>query len=285
MTAHNERNDDEGCGDDTEGNHDADNDEDNGMPDIFALCRTVLALHDTAVRLQLQRPDQENNTSATNTKTEHLLLEQDSYEAYFKKCGVRFQSKGTGAGASPNIVRPMAHDNDAKRSPTDSVVDDKYENSFNNNEVEYVITVTPVSSKNTRKAPNTLDLNTRTKKRKMTQPKRTNGNLETMSTQLNGILEECEYDSDVGKFNCKIDEVPPIVEQPVECSDDKMVMRRIEFFEKTVNNNDTTKRTTEEPSSMVNIACEQKGQPLSSWLCLGTFFLTCTLLWAFPLPE
>uniref|UniRef100_A0A1L8E5A0 Putative leucine-rich repeat lrr protein n=1 Tax=Nyssomyia neivai TaxID=330878 RepID=A0A1L8E5A0_9DIPT len=113
------------------------------------------------------------------------------------------------------------------------------------------------------------------------------------------MMEECEYDSDIGKFNCrmghdecdggqndlstpschgmkepqgKVDTIEKYNFNKNEDADRKIVMKRIEFFEgkvinqKTENNNDCIKTTNQ----------------LSTYLCLGTFFCTILFLLFFP---
>lgn len=101
-------------------------------------------------------------------------------------------------------------------------------NSNNNFEAKVIANERPMPIQTRRKTPNTLNLilpNTRiynssngndispkdmisTKKRKISNLKRTykqmNRSKYSDRISLNGITEECEYDSDIGKFNCKI---------------------------------------------------------------------------------
>lgn len=77
----------------------------------------------------------------------------------------------------------------------------------------------PEPHRKNRKTPNTLDLNlsntmnshTNTltlKKRKLSNSNKIVSGKYTEQIQLNGIVEECEYDSDIGKFNCKTNGEP-----------------------------------------------------------------------------
>lgn len=104
----------------------------------------------------------------------------------------------------------------------------KHSASNNINDVEPKVDERPVPVQMRRKTPNTLNLslpNTKmlntstgeispkcvvsTKKRKISNLKRSYKQMSSTKYadrfSLNGITEECEYDSDVGKFNCKID--------------------------------------------------------------------------------
>lgn len=102
-------------------------------------------------------------------------------------------------------------------------------NSSNNNDVEKISESNPVRRPDSvqirRKTPNTLNLNlsnntgissglqsgsrdiVSTKKRKVSHLKRTYKQMNSAKLSerqaLNEITEECEYDSDIGKFNCK----------------------------------------------------------------------------------
>lgn len=198
----------------------------------------------------------------------------------------------------------------------------------------------------TRKAPNTLDLivsnatilsvNTEQdvvtiKKRKLSSIKRAYNQINKYSDRfpLNGIIEECEYDSDIGKFNCKIrgatneqlmsdnssgsyefseeiirtssggsnsssderamndlnitpkqrnHETNESIEQfninEAIKHTDKIVMKRIEFFENICNDN-----------SNINQTNDKDDKQFSTILCLSTFVLVVVILFYFPLPN
>lgn len=205
----------------------------------------------------------------------------------------------------------------------------------NNNNVEQKAVGREVESvivQPRRKAPNTLNLilsNTTSatgptsptmKKRKISNLKRTYKQMHSSKygrASLNGITEECEYDSENGKFNCKIgadpltsdtssgsyefsDETATIqtnsassnedrslndlnltpkhrieTNGSTECfnidSNEKMVTKRIEFFENITNKQESKPKLPE--------------RTLSSFICLTTFILTLVYLLFFPLPK
>lgn len=131
---------------------------------------------------------------------------------------------------------------------------------------------------------------------------------------LNEIIEECEYDSDIGKFKCKDDDgVEPDesensstssmvdhylqvehmndLNSPLKCinkngidavnidedsgAEYKIVMKRIEFFENGV-----------KQENSVEAPPETTGEnQLLSTILLAIFILTVALLIAFPLPN
>ncbi|GAB0100037.1 leucine-rich repeat and calponin homology domain-containing protein [Sergentomyia squamirostris] len=132
---------------------------------------------------------------------------------------------------------------------------------------------------------------------------------------INELLEECEYDSDIGKFNCRQEEhggvtvidaindlsTPSSVHgkpaagkftldsverynlnKSEDETDRKIVMKRIEFFEKKVINQKT--ENNNECNSADDIS-KPTNQQLSTYLCLGTFFCTILFLVLFPLPN
>jgi hypothetical protein len=127
---------------------------------------------------------------------------------------------------------------------------------------------------------------------------------------LNEIIEECEYDSDIGKFKCKEDELEAESENsssssmvdhylqvehmndlnsPLKCVnkngldsnniDDpqhKIVVKRIEFFENGL----------KQENSMVEEAATRPGEnQLLSTVLLAIFIVTVALLIVFPLPN
>lgn len=240
-------------------------------------------------------------------------MENDSYEMYFKKCGVHFQ-KSSLCEASTNNHQPKYSLDDEIEISNNSLSDmielngnnDRY--CDNGNVIDQTMLVS-----NVRKAPNTLDLSSTAKKRKYNQTKRnfnsTNGKFETF--QLNGIMEECEYDSDIGKFNCRIETVSdnssgsldfvdgynlstPKHMGDIESDDNKdntnfesntglgekkIVMKRIEFFEG--NSGNIVHKELETLNKVVS--CDDN--KLSTMLCLGGFFLTAFILYLYPLPN
>lgn len=207
------------------------------------------------------------------------------------------------------------HDGDATN--TNSTIDDDDDDGFVDHE--------SVSLRGIRRAPNSLDFS---RKRKFASVKFQLPNKTDES--LNEIIEECEYDSDIGKFKCKDDE--PIehddsensstssmvdhylqvehmndLNSPFKCvnkngldsknienvedagsdsdSGYKIVMKRIEFFEKKpkeVEGTDTVDGGTfkaDEPSTPT------EADKLLSTILLSIFILTVALLIIFPLPN
>lgn len=280
------------------------------IPNPIALFRTVTAL---LLPMHSNTGYQDDNNTATNTK---ISLENESYEMYFKKCGVHFQ-KSHLFDASTNNHQPKYSLDDCNDDDDVNEVDLALSNTSLSSMIELNgnndlhcdnIRVNPV-----RKAPNTLDLSSTAKKRKYNQTKRnlnsSNSKFETF--QLNGIMEECEYDSDIGKFNCRIETVsdnssgsfdfvdgcylqtPKFknetefndnkenIETNVTVGEKKIVMKRIEFFEANSGNN--VHKELETLSEAVS--CDEDSKQLSTCLCLGGFFLTVLVLYLYPLPN
>lgn len=129
---------------------------------------------------------------------------------------------------------------------------------------------------------------------------------------LNEIIEECEYDSDIGKFSCnnlksafyeKDSEVVRIVDDNLGKSDkkdqvvvdypinvnesqNKVVTKKIEYFENKVKPNSIADNKGQ--SSAVQETTNGQGKPaidLPTYLCLGTLFMTIIMLYFFPLPN
>lgn len=258
---------------------------------------------------------QDENNTATNTK---ISLENESYEMYFKKCGVHFQ-KSSMCEASTNNHQPK-YSLDDELAISNCGLSAMIE--LNGNNDRYCdngnVGDEGMQASNVRKAPNTLDLSSTAKKRKYNQTKRnfnsTNTKFETF--QLNGIMEECEYDSDIGKFNCRIETVsdnssgsldfvdgcnlntPKYTEQMefntkfndnndnferniTGLGERKNVMKRIEFFEG--NSGKIVHKELETLNKVVS--CDEDNKKLSTMLCLGGFFLTAFILYLYPLPN
>lgn len=294
----------------------ADNNDDQPTDDIpnpRALLQTV-----TALLLPMSNgpnTQNEHNNTATNTK---ISLENDNYELYFKKCGVHFQKSSLCDADATNNHQPkyslddddddlVISNNNSLRGMIALNGNDNDNNCDNMNDGG-TMTVTHV-----RRAPNTLDLSSTAKKRKYNQTKRTltatNSKFEAF--QLNGITEECEYDSDVGKFNCRMVETvsdnssgsldfvdgssfntptPKVMDERDErmesnvtgLGEKKIVMKRIEFFE-----NSSGKQVVpmEVEADSKSVSCVGEDKTLSTVLCLGGFFVTALILYLFPLPE
>lgn len=184
-----------------------------------------------------------------------------------------------------------------------------------------------------RKTPNSLNLNlsNRTeatassqanaiKKRKLST-KVSNSSKFMDSMTLNGIVEECEYDSDIGKFNCKIndqtlsdnssdsnklsfenfnsneiehfqnDRKDSIDRDDVDGSG-KIVSKRIEFFENGSNRKiqcDKPKQNEICDNSIASKSTENdqptEDKMFSTIFCLVAFFSSVIGLYFFPLPS
>lgn len=201
----------------------------------------------------------------------------------------------------------------------------------------------PLHSRRTfnRKTPNSLDLvlsNTTmmmnrsanasetvmVKKRKLAGVKRSynqmnhnanNNKFNTNRLPLNGIDEECEYDSDIGKFICRpydnnmpdeynqtssgssdselnsndfnvtpkqpnVDLVNPMdpiqVVNDIECTQQTEIKKRIAFFENKIGTNQVEHGARLEP---------QEKTLFSSIVCLSTFLFAAVTLYCFPLTN
>lgn len=203
-----------------------------------------------------------------------------------------------------------------------------------NNNCDYMINSRSTTERR-RKTPNTLDLissNTKLvsshsvereigqlslKKRKIASTKANAIAKFSDQIQLNGIVEECEYDSDIGKFNCKtsneliasdnssgsiefltdnastgsLDEQKLIAHpfgerkspQANECPS-QMVMKRIEFFEHANDKSDERDECDGIDGSN-NKNAQDDDKMLSTILCLVTFMAAAIGLYLFPLPA
>lgn len=195
-------------------------------------------------------------------------------------------------------------------------------------------------SERRRKTPNTLNLissNTKLlntvdrdinqmslKKRKLANARTNAIGKFSEQIQLNGIIEECEYDSDIGKFNCKTTNeqissdnssgsiefltdnastgsledkqifMHSIIEQNYsdncECPPSKMVMERIEFFE---NSNGREDCENVNHFKIIKMSEEKENEHnndnnddkmYSTIFCLVAFILSAFGLYLFPLP-
>lgn len=271
-------------------NEDDDDDDDDDIDHLLAVCRTVIAL-DVYASADL----------TTNTKT-----------------------------PKRHAAATASDDNLAAASVSTTITNNAYlassctNNNFNNNNNNNNDSINrPPIVGSVRKAatPISLDLsNNKMKKRKISAPTTTKrsfgggGNL--LPDQLNEILEECEYDSDIGKFICdpidggSTDEPPSSAtsattqlttgstESPppsTEIGHDgdgtvkikraaalpgggSSVLKRIEFFE---NNCEELKI---EPK-LGGTRDKDSSTKMSSVLCLATFGLTILLLYLFPIPD
>lgn len=241
------------------------------LPNPEALLRTIDALLEEE---RQQMEDKQDEITATNTKTSQ---NQDitNYNNYFKNIGIYLPK------AAPTTTETNQHEYSSIRSINNNV-------SYSKDDLIEEIRVV-------RKTPDSLDLKATGRKVK----RNFYGNQKCENFQLNEIIEECEYDSDIGKFNCKTDPAFKIndlntpkqrsFEFPIgeelnlnTVGDNKIVMKRIEFFEsadkKIVNN------------LVVDVGKEKKqvtneDKTTSTVLCLTTFLLTVVLLFFYPLPN
>lgn len=167
------------------------------IPEPIALYRTVIALHEFALHdcansfTGKDDIDNVSTTTATNTKTADRVRDDnngdDNQYSFMQMTYI------TDASAHAFAITNRNNNNNSINSYDGS--DDGGHWSTNGN------TIMAVTAGTVRKAPKSLDLNSKIKKRKMSAAKRTfSGGLQ--NDQLNEILEECEYDSESGKFNC-----------------------------------------------------------------------------------
>lgn len=262
-----------------------------------------------AVPKNSANPPATNTNNNNNIVTLDLTLDENDYDSYFKKCGIHFQKK---------ITIP----NEDKVETDDTVI------------------VRPSNF-----APKTLDLTQSNRKRKYANSKLINYQLSDVGviSQLNEIIEECEYDSDIGKFNCnnydsmnldsenssftststannedhqlindlntpntlsqsKWNRSDPILNINKNENDnikDKIVMKRIEFFENnnSLSNNNVVVTVASVESNRVN-KIENSSIPnyekavvnsdvnqLSTILCLMAFVFSILILYIYPLPN
>lgn len=191
-----------------------DKNNDHHAPNLMALYQTIAALHNIALQLK-----NENNNETTTTTT------NESTQSTTTATNTKTSANGSfDRNSSSNID----HD--------DETIDNNrfhHNNQYNfdanalNNTINYnnsinLNTKPPmyggygsstggnnnVNGRRSATTPNSLDLSstsTQTKRRKLARRTVSQKNGKYENFLLNGILEECEYDSDVGKFNCKID--------------------------------------------------------------------------------
>lgn len=174
-----------------------------------------------------------------------------------------------------------------------------------------------------RRTPDTLDFNRKRKcaSVKFQLPEEEQKVSSSEDSTLTEIIEECEYDSDIGKFKCKDDDsvvqgdeesenssTSSMVDHYLEIEhlnnlnsppkneiktsldsnnlvDDsshyKIVMKRIEFFES--NHNKASEKKTGE--KLTNVQIPTREDQILSTILLIIFILTVTLLIIFPLPN
>lgn len=161
-----------------------------------------------------------------------------------------------------------------------------------------------------RKTPNTLDLTYRAsrERRKLSE-----------NYHFNSITEECEYDSDIGKFNCKNSEfdvtsseqsslstpgglsslndynnlnisTPSYIDNEDNLNicdnSNKTIIKKIEFFDqnyKIINRIDVV--DDDDNNGYRNLKNESCSNMLSSSILLTIFILTCFTLYLFPISN
>lgn len=223
--------------------------------------------------------DNQEEVTATNTKTSQ---NQDitNYNNYFKNIGIYLPK--------------------AAAITTETTNQHEY---FNNN-INYSKDDLIEEIRVVRKTPDSLDLSMKVTNRKPKPNRNFYVNQKYENLQLNEIIEECEYDSDIGKFNCKATESGDLnfkindlntpkqrsIEFPIgeelnlnTICDNKIVMKRIEFFEsadKKICNNLVVEVVEKKNNEVLN-----EDKTFSTVLCLVTFFLTVVLLFFYPLPN
>lgn len=216
--------------------------------------------------------DNLDEVTATNTKTS----QNQDYNNYFKNIGI-YLPKAAAITTETN-QQPEYFNNNINYSKNDLI-----------EEIRVV-----------RKTPDSLDLTMNATTNRKTKPNRNfYVNQKYENLQLNEIIEECEYDSDIGKFNCKavdlkINDLNTPKQRPIEfpigeklnlntVGDNKIVMKRIEFFEsadKKIVNNLVVEVDKKAMKEVIN-----DDKTFSTVLCLTTFFLTVVLLFFYPLPN
>lgn len=240
------------------------------LPNPEALLRTIDALLEEE---RQQMEDKQEEVTATNTKTSQ---NQDitNYNNYFKNIG---------------IYLPKAAAITTETTTTN-------QNEYFNNNINYSKNDLIEEIRVLRKTPDSLDLSMKQTNRKPKPNRNFYVNQKYENLQLNEIIEECEYDSDIGKFNCKatINDLNTPKQRSIEfpigeelnlntIGDNKIVMKRIEFFEsaekKIVNN------FVVEVVEKKKIEVDGDDKTFSTVLCLVTFFLTVVLLFFYPLPN
>lgn len=281
------------------------------IPEPIAVYRTVIALHEFALHnctnIVTGKDDINNDstTTATNTKTADCVRvdnEDDNHYAYMQ------MSYTTDASTHALAITNRNNNNNSINSS--DVSGDGGHWSTNGN-IGAAVTAGTI-----RKAPRSLDLNSKIKKRKMSNTKRTfSGGLQ--NDQLNEILEECEYDSESGKFNCiattTSTESSVDFNDGIECSSLNAVTingnfvhnanantmgttfsgstghirKRIEFFE---NNCDETKDevlllSRQKKSDNPRVDTEDTNNRTSTICCLLMFLCTALFLYLFPVEN
>lgn len=274
------------------------------IPEPIAVYRTVIALHEFALHNFM---DDINNasTTATNTKTADCVRvdnEDDNHYAYMQ------MSYTTDASTHALAITNRNNNNNSINSYDGSIGDHL---STNGN------TISAVTAGTVRKAPRSLDLNSKIKKRKMSSSKRafTEG---LQNDQLNEILEECEYDSESGKFNCiattstesSVDFNDGVQPSPLNAmaingnivhnanvntigatfSGSTGHIRRIEFFEKNCDETNEellllSQQKKHEKASASRIETENTNNRTSTICCLLMFLCTALFLYLFPVEN
>lgn len=242
------------------------------LPNPEALLRTIDALLEEE---RQQMEDNQDEVTATNTKTS----QNQDYNNYFKNIGI-YLPKAAAITTETN-----------------------QQNEYFNNNINYSKDDLIEEIRVVRKTPDSLDLSVKAANRKTKPNRNFYVNQKYENLQLNEIIEECEYDSDIGKFNCKavdsselnfkINDLNTPKQRPIEfpigeelnlntVGDNKIVMKRIEFFEssdKKIFNN----LVVEVGKTKKEVINDDK--TFSTVLCLTTFFLTVVLLFFYPLPN
>lgn len=261
---------------------------------LLALHPTVVALHLFAKYEQKSKnqptpPSNATNYTAATTNTKPHDDHTDEYN-------ILSDSHLSGANVRPSSLSVSGSHNTRSSNPSHSsdVVRTRrrdHSQMINNG----VSNSSPDSDYNAiRRALQTTS--SKTKKRKIASAaKKTFGN--GTDGQLIGIAEECEYDSDVGKFNCADEDddnvdngQEPFVSQSNEVDDIQIQPPRNEIalqntrclhLASSSNNN---KEPFANCTELHNLS-ESNSRNKSTWLCAGGFMLTIVLLFLFPLPD
>lgn len=280
------------------------------IPEPIAVYRTVIALHEFALHNyanSVTRKDDINNasTTATNTKTADCVdNEDDNHYSYMQ------MSYTTDASTHALAITNRNNNNNNSINSNDGSGGGGGHWSTNGN------IITAVTAGTIRKAPRSLDLNSKIKKRKMSNSKRTfAGGLP--NDQLNEILEECEYDSESGKFNCiattstesSVDfndgvESSPLNAVAINGNNNSngntmgttfsgsmgQIRKRIEFFENNCDeSNDellfVTQQKKSEKSNGPRVETEDTNKQTSTICCLLMFLCTALFLYLFPVEN
>lgn len=254
----------------------SDEEQSSDLPNPEALLRTIDALLEEE---REQMEEKQDEITATNTKTSQT---QD-YNNYFKNIGIYLPKAAI-------TTETNQHEYSSINSNNNNLIN--YSKNDLIDEIRVVV----------RKTPNSLDLTTNRKQ------KSTNRNFyqtqKYENLQLNEIIEECEYDSDIGKFNCKtvdpselifkINDLNTPKQRSIEfpigeelnlntVGDNKIVMKRIEFFESAADKKIVNNLVVEVTKMKMEDVSDDK--TFSTVLCLSTFFLTVVLLFFYPLPN